>query len=102
MYGQYRQKHKLRFIFRTVSFVVLVGGYTFYNTYWPNNDTSAAVGVIGGIGGGGQVSSNSNDLGGESLLLRRRLSSDSTARHDGGNVIWNGKFITYIIVYIIL
>ena len=74
---------------------MLVGGYTFYNTYWPNNDASAAVGVNGVIGGsvGGEQVSNSNELGGESLL-RRRL-SDS-------NVIIYGKFITYIIVYIIL
>lgn len=74
---------------------MLVGGYTFYNTYlWPNND-SAAGGVVGG---GGRVS---DTMGGENLL-RRRLLSDSTARHDGSGIIWNGKFITYYIVYIII
>ena len=82
---------------------MLVGGYTLYNTHWPNVPT------VSDTAGGGQVVSNINDInsiggsghlvGGESLLLRRRLSSDSTARHDGGNVIWNGKFITYYCIY---
>ena len=70
--------------------MLLVGGYTFYNTHWPN-DTSASSSIGNVGGGGGQVVSNINELGGEKLL-RRRL-SDSTA---------HGKFITYIIVYIIL
>ena len=76
---------------------MLVGGYTFYNTHWPNvptvRDTANDInGGNGGAIGGGQVVSNSNDLGGETLLLRRRL-SDSTTAH--------GKFL-HILLYTLL
>eukprot|EP00984_Skeletonema_dohrnii_P018469 scaffold8637_cov153-Skeletonema_dohrnii-CCMP3373.AAC.19 len=56
-YGQHRQKHTLRFLFRSVSFALLVGGYAISN-YWS---------------GGGMMSMAGNNAE-EGNLLRRRLS----------------------------
>eukprot|EP00984_Skeletonema_dohrnii_P001482 scaffold472_cov67-Skeletonema_dohrnii-CCMP3373.AAC.1 len=56
-YGQHRQKHTLRFLFRSVSFALLVGGYAISN-YWS---------------GGGMVNMAGNTEE-EGNLLRRRLS----------------------------
>eukprot|EP00985_Skeletonema_marinoi_P031437 scaffold37691_cov184-Skeletonema_marinoi.AAC.2 len=58
-YGQHRQKHTLRFLFRSVSFVLLVGGYAISN-YWS--------------GGGMSIMAGNNEGGEEGNLLRRRLS----------------------------
>eukprot|EP00985_Skeletonema_marinoi_P007892 scaffold3522_cov85-Skeletonema_marinoi.AAC.2 len=60
-YGQHRQKHTLRFLFRSVSFVLLVGGYAIMN-YWS------------GGGGGMSIMAGNNEGGEEGNLLRRRLS----------------------------
>ena len=64
---------------------MLVGGYTFYNTHWPNDSAAPAGNTIDG----GHTVGSGHLMGGESLL-RRRL-SDSTVY---------GKFL-HIILHIL-
>mmetsp|Transcript_26944 Transcript_26944/g.39403 ORF Transcript_26944/g.39403 Transcript_26944/m.39403 type:complete len:911 (+) Transcript_26944:220-2952(+) len=65
-YGQHRQKHTLRFLFRSVSFALLVGGYAISN-YWS---------------GGGMVNMAGNTEE-EGNLLRRRLSDVDVILNEG-------------------
>ncbi len=77
LYGLHRQKHTLRFLFRTVSFLVLVGGYALSN-YWRgglNGAESESGGLVDGESGGGES------------WLRRRLSEEGLSGEYGESFI---------------
>lgn len=76
-YGQHRQKHKIRFIFRSTSLIVLVAGYAIRNNYWQS----------GGEVGLSPVREDGNKL------LRRRLTVMND--NDGGDdsILQNGKCV---------
>ena len=63
-YGQHRQKHSMRFIFRSVSFALLVGGYALSN-YW----------------NGGKIMSDTDIIDYEGGGVRRRLSDVAVDYH---------------------